>query len=74
MPLCKMIAYLISNRCSYDGHEMAAELSKTGIETTVVTDSAIYAVMSRVNKVILGAHAGKLKNENIFNIYYYSYC
>ena len=37
---------------------MAVELSRAGIETTVITDSAIYAVMSRVNKVILGAHAG----------------
>ena len=44
---------------------MAAELSKAGIETTVVTDSAIYAVMSRVNKVILGAHAGILKIRKI---------
>lgn len=37
---------------------MAASLASAGIDTTVITDSAIYAVMSRVNKVILGAHAG----------------
>ncbi|XP_028352005.1 translation initiation factor eIF2B subunit beta isoform X1 [Physeter macrocephalus] len=36
------------------GHEMAVNLSKTGIETTVMTDAAIFAVMSRVNKVIIG--------------------
>lgn len=36
---------------------MALQLSQGGIESTVVTDSAIYAVMARVNKVILGAHA-----------------
>lgn len=39
---------------------MAADLAKAGIDTTVITDSAIYAVMSRVNKVILGTHAGIL--------------
>ncbi|KAM5129706.1 translation initiation factor eIF2B subunit beta [Mantella aurantiaca] len=36
------------------GHEMAASLAKAGIETTVITDAAIFAVMSRVNKVIIG--------------------
>nr|XP_004399413.2 PREDICTED: translation initiation factor eIF-2B subunit beta [Odobenus rosmarus divergens] len=36
------------------GHEMAVNLSKAGIETTVMTDAAIFAVMSRVNKVIIG--------------------
>lgn len=30
---------------------MATSLSKAGIETTVITDAAIFAVMSRVNKV-----------------------
>lgn len=43
---------------SYQGQEMALELSKAGIETTVIPDSAVFAVMSRVNKVILGTHAG----------------
>uniref|UniRef100_A0A3B3TUB5 Translation initiation factor eIF2B subunit beta n=2 Tax=Poecilia TaxID=8080 RepID=A0A3B3TUB5_9TELE len=32
------------------GHEMATNLSKAGIETTVIADAAIFAVMSRVNK------------------------
>ncbi|XP_040497577.1 translation initiation factor eIF-2B subunit beta isoform X2 [Ursus maritimus] len=32
------------------GHEMAVNLAKAGIETTVMTDAAIFAVMSRVNK------------------------
>ncbi|NP_001279777.1 translation initiation factor eIF-2B subunit beta [Callorhinchus milii] len=36
------------------GHEMAVTLSKAGIETSVITDAAIFAVMSRVNKVIIG--------------------
>lgn len=33
------------------GHEMAVRLSKEEIETTVMSDAAIFAVMSRVNKV-----------------------
>ncbi|KAJ3325510.1 GCD complex subunit gcd7, partial [Blyttiomyces sp. JEL0837] len=36
---------------------MALALSQAGIDTTLITDSAIFAVMSRVNKVILGTHA-----------------
>ncbi|XP_074812062.1 translation initiation factor eIF2B subunit beta isoform X3 [Natator depressus] len=32
------------------GHEMAVRLSKEEIETTVMSDAAIFAVMSRVNK------------------------
>lgn len=35
------------------GHEMATNLSKAGIETTVIADAAIFAVMSRVNKVFV---------------------
>ncbi|KAI5094497.1 translation initiation factor eIF-2B subunit beta [Silurus meridionalis] len=36
------------------GHEMATSLSRDGIETTVIPDAAIFAIMSRVNKVIIG--------------------
>lgn len=38
---------------------MAAALSAAGIDTTVMVDSAIFAAMPRVNKVVVGAHAGK---------------
>ncbi|KAJ1334434.1 hypothetical protein BSLG_007589 [Batrachochytrium salamandrivorans] len=41
----------------YTGHDMAASLAKVGIDTTLITDSAIFSIMSRVNKVILGTHA-----------------
>ena len=44
---------------SFKGQEMACSLSESGIDTTVINDSAVFAVMSRVNKVLLGAHAGK---------------
>lgn len=40
---------------------MAAALSKAGIDTTVIADSAMFAAMPRVNKVVLGAHAGEGK-------------
>lgn len=52
---------------------MAVELSKAGIETTVIPDSAVFAVMSRVNKVILGTHAGTkyLVNRHISLRYHY---
>ena len=36
---------------------MASALSAAGISTFLVPDSSIYAIMSRVNKIILGAHA-----------------
>jgi translation initiation factor eIF-2B subunit beta len=35
---------------------MAAVLAATGIDTTLIPDAAVYAVMSRVNKVIMGTH------------------
>ena len=38
---------------------MAKSLVNMGIETTIIPDSAVFAVMSRVSKVILSAHAVK---------------
>jgi len=63
---------------SNSGHRMALELAKVKdtngknpIETTVITDSAIFAIMSRVNKVVVGTHAvlasgGLLSNSGVF--------
>lgn len=42
---------------SYGGHELAANLAKAGISTLVVSDAAVFALMARVNKVIIGCHA-----------------
>jgi len=42
---------------SFRGQQMAVSLAKLGIETTLIPDSAIFAVMARVNKVIVGTHA-----------------
>ena len=38
------------------GQEFAVSLAKAGVETTVINDSAVFAIMSRVNKVIIGTH------------------
>eukprot|EP00127_Corallochytrium_limacisporum_P002645 Clim_evm81s134 gene=Clim_evmTU81s134 len=39
------------------GHELAKALSSHGVDVTVVADAAVFALMSRVNKVILGTQA-----------------
>ena len=44
---------------SYHGHTMAKSLAALGIEVAVVPDSAIFALMSQVNKVIIGTHTGR---------------
>ncbi|XP_074570274.1 uncharacterized protein LOC141826855 isoform X2 [Curcuma longa] len=41
----------------YQGHVLAKELVGKGLQTTVITDSAVFAMISRVNMVIVGAHA-----------------
>ncbi|CAI9101467.1 OLC1v1038800C1 [Oldenlandia corymbosa var. corymbosa] len=41
----------------YQGHALAKELITRGLQTTVITDSAVFAMISRVNMVIVGAHA-----------------
>lgn len=39
------------------GHRMARELAESGIDTTLVTDAALFAVMARVSKVVIGTRA-----------------
>lgn len=41
----------------YQGHVLAKELVGKGLQTTVIPDSAVFAMISRVNMVIVGAHA-----------------
>ncbi|PVU98020.1 hypothetical protein BB561_000154 [Smittium simulii] len=38
----------------YSGHKLAASLASLNIETIIISDSAVFAMMSRVNKVIIG--------------------
>ena len=41
----------------YHGQTMARSLADAGIKTTVINDSAIFALMARVNKVVIPCHA-----------------
>lgn len=41
----------------YSGREMAKSLTKNGISTLIIPDSAVFAIMSRVNKVIISCHS-----------------
>ncbi|KAG1654754.1 hypothetical protein FOA52_003668 [Chlamydomonas sp. UWO 241] len=42
---------------TFAGHSMARKLSDAGIQTTLIPDSAVFAMMARANKVLVGAHA-----------------
>jgi len=42
---------------SLEGQQAALELAQAGISTTLISDAAIFAMMARVNKVIVGTHA-----------------
>ena len=51
---CSILLYLQpTDKVSvfFQGQELAKSLAKHEIETTVITDSAVFAIMSRVNKV-----------------------
>jgi hypothetical protein len=37
--------------CRYDGHLLAKELAALGVQTTAITDAAVFAMMARVNMV-----------------------
>ena len=40
----------------YHGQKLSVSLAEADIKTTLITDSAVFAMMSRVNKVIIGTH------------------
>ncbi|XP_017473479.1 PREDICTED: translation initiation factor eIF-2B subunit beta [Rhagoletis zephyria] len=50
---------IIIAECAPDcrGHNLAASLANGNAEIIVIPDSAIFAMMSRVNKVIIGTHS-----------------
>jgi translation initiation factor eIF-2B subunit beta len=41
----------------YEGHVTANSLAAAGIDTCVIHDNAVFAIMARVHKVVLPAHA-----------------
>lgn len=53
----KFVVVVVSLAPFYSGHELAKKLIKYKIETIIIPDSAVFAIMSRVNKVILGTHS-----------------
>ena len=42
---------------NFSGHKTATDLQKNGISAKLITDSSIYAFMSRVDKVIISTAA-----------------
>ncbi|KAL0248859.1 hypothetical protein GEMRC1_004093 [Eukaryota sp. GEM-RC1] len=53
--ICKV--YVLERAPDYSGHRMANRLTAKGISVTVVKDSAVAAIMPRINKVIIGTHS-----------------
>lgn len=43
--------YVCLVKSRYQGHSLAKELVMRGLQTTVITDSAVFAMISRVNMV-----------------------
>ncbi|KAL3578008.1 hypothetical protein D5086_019512 [Populus alba] len=41
----------------YQRHALAKDLVARGLQTTLITDSAVFAMISRVNMVVVGVHA-----------------
>lgn len=41
----------------YQGHVLAKELIAKGVQTIVITESEVFSMISRINMVIVGAHA-----------------
>lgn len=45
---------IVESAPKYDGHELAKTLGNVGISTMVIHDSAVFAMMGRVHKVVIG--------------------
>jgi len=41
---------------TFEGHKTAKRLAEAGIKTNLVSDAAVFAIMSRVDKVMISAH------------------
>lgn len=53
----KFEVIVVETAPAFVGHDTALVYAKAGIPTTVINDSAVFAIMARVNKVIIGAQA-----------------
>jgi len=57
----------------FSGHKQARNLQEIGIVANLITDASVYAVMSRVDKVIISTHAimangGLIANSGAYQI------
>jgi len=64
---------VVQSAPSYNAHDMASGLADAGIVTTVITDSSVYPMMARVNKVfisveIVAANGGLIGQTGLHNI------
>ncbi|GKY95593.1 hypothetical protein MPSEU_000520600 [Mayamaea pseudoterrestris] len=53
----KFQVFVCEGAPGYGGHGMAKSLADAGINTVLIQDAATFAVMARVNKVLISAHA-----------------
>ena len=49
---CKFEVIVAEAAADFSGHQMASNLAKAKISTTIIKDSAIFAVMARIDNVI----------------------
>lgn len=53
----KFHVVVVENAPYLDGHDAALNLSKAGLDVTLITDAAIFSIISRVNKIIIGTYS-----------------
>lgn len=65
--------FILEHAPFFTGHKMAINLSQANIPVTVVTDSAVFAIMARVNKIVIGtrsllANGGLTAKSGTYNL------
>ena len=56
----KFEVIVVENSPKYSGHTLCKSLAAEKIKVTLISDAAIFAIMPRVSKVIIGTTAGKM--------------
>lgn len=65
--------FILEHAPFFTGHRMAVNLAEANIPVTVVTDSAVFAIMARVNKIVIGtrsllANGGLTAKSGTYNL------
>ena len=65
--------FILEHAPLFTGHKMAINLAQLNIPVTVVTDSAVFAIMARVNKIVIGtrsllANGGLTAKSGTYNL------